>query len=243
IPDNISCLRHLKELWLNDNNLRTIPDNIGNLSQLEWLDLHGNPLIDLPVSLRRLKNLRHFTCDVIDGIVEEDVRIWSNKTKIRKLFDKMFKRKEYIHGWMNSIHSHTTKEGQDLESIIQNVIVIGTKIDLISKDVMEQRKKELQDFLRTMEAAEHIAWPIIPISNKPMQSPSPGGNLIDSLQSPSPDGNQSDALQTLKDKIKELVCQLSHEVPFNWLLFELLLNQKVVEENLRPVMTLVKVYE
>uniref|UniRef100_A0ABM0M495 Glucose-repressible alcohol dehydrogenase transcriptional effector-like n=1 Tax=Saccoglossus kowalevskii TaxID=10224 RepID=A0ABM0M495_SACKO len=93
IPENISCLRHLRSLLLYDNNLRTIPDNIGNLSQLEVLFLHGNPLIDLPVSLRRLKNLRYFSCDVIDGILEEDVRIMNNKTEIRKLFDKVFKRK------------------------------------------------------------------------------------------------------------------------------------------------------
>ncbi|XP_077864205.1 uncharacterized protein LOC144349524, partial [Saccoglossus kowalevskii] len=93
IPENISCLRHLKELWLSYNNLRTIPDNIGNLSQLEDLTLDGNPLIDLPVSLRRLKNLEYFTCDVIDGILEQDVRISDNKTEIRKLFDKVFKKK------------------------------------------------------------------------------------------------------------------------------------------------------
>uniref|UniRef100_A0ABM0MKP7 Uncharacterized protein LOC102803817 n=1 Tax=Saccoglossus kowalevskii TaxID=10224 RepID=A0ABM0MKP7_SACKO len=41
--------------------------------------------------------------------------------------------REYIHGCMNLVHSHTTKVGQDLGSIIQNVIVVGTKIDLISK--------------------------------------------------------------------------------------------------------------
>uniref|UniRef100_A0ABM0MTG9 Uncharacterized protein LOC102805103 n=1 Tax=Saccoglossus kowalevskii TaxID=10224 RepID=A0ABM0MTG9_SACKO len=363
IPENISCLRHLKGLELNNNNLSTIPDNIGNLSQLEVLYLDRNPLIDLPVSLRRLKNLKTFTCDVIDGILEQDVRIGGDKTKIRKLFDKVFKRKvvrayvamagachagktatkmnlagepfdehcestvggdmfvldldnwtiehtarsdesgnkgihttrsisrtitasldreesqqmfmamlgiyilvvdlslklddvvphdlggkkktlrEYTHGWMNSIHSHTTKVGQDQKSIKKNVIVIGTKIDKISKKTMEQRKRELEAFLRSMEAAVHIAWPIIPISNKPMQSPSPTGNPSDLSQSPSPGGNPNDALQSLKDKIKELVCQLSYEVSFNWLQFELLLNQKVVEETLRPVMKLAEVYE
>uniref|UniRef100_A0ABM0MXI8 Protein lap1-like n=1 Tax=Saccoglossus kowalevskii TaxID=10224 RepID=A0ABM0MXI8_SACKO len=90
IPENISCLRHLEWLDLSDNNLGTIPDNIGNLSQLTYLSLKGNPLINLPMSLRRLKNLHTFTCDTIDGICEQNVRIWNNKTETRQLFDKIF---------------------------------------------------------------------------------------------------------------------------------------------------------
>lgn len=59
IPESLSRLRNLEELWLNGNRLTgSIPSSIGELSQLRELYLNSNELTGpLPESLSKLTNL------------------------------------------------------------------------------------------------------------------------------------------------------------------------------------------
>nr|XP_002733781.1 PREDICTED: uncharacterized protein LOC100367918 [Saccoglossus kowalevskii] len=130
--------------------------------------------------------------------------------------------KEYICGWMNSIHSHTA----DGDKVVENIIVVGTKTDLITEELVKSRVNELAKFLRTelMDPAKHIAWPIIYLSNKP-----------------SPDGKPSDGMKCLKAKIRDIVSKMMYKVSFEWLLFELRLNQSLIYQN-SSIMEMTDVY-
>ncbi len=49
--------RHIKSLYLSENNLIFLPEEIGNLTELRILGVHGNFLTALPKSLIKLQNL------------------------------------------------------------------------------------------------------------------------------------------------------------------------------------------
>jgi internalin A len=57
IPESISKLVNLKELWLNDNRLTHLPPALGEMRQLELLDIARNALTGLPDCLSNLTNL------------------------------------------------------------------------------------------------------------------------------------------------------------------------------------------
>ena len=50
-------LYNLKELWLNNNQLREIPKELGNLVNLKTLSLHNNQLTEIPKELFKTGNL------------------------------------------------------------------------------------------------------------------------------------------------------------------------------------------
>jgi len=58
IPKGICNLKNLKELWLYENQIKTLPKNIGNLDNLEELYLWGNQIKTLPKNIGNLKKLR-----------------------------------------------------------------------------------------------------------------------------------------------------------------------------------------
>ncbi|MGD2170117.1 MAG: leucine-rich repeat domain-containing protein [Chlamydiota bacterium] len=62
IPVEITVLRNLKALYIDDNNLTSIPDGLEQLENLEIINFARNPqLKDLPESLAKIKNLRIFS--------------------------------------------------------------------------------------------------------------------------------------------------------------------------------------
>ena len=58
IPKGICNLKNLKELWLYENQIKTLPKNIGNLKKLRTLNLNDNQIKTIPESIRNLKNLK-----------------------------------------------------------------------------------------------------------------------------------------------------------------------------------------
>lgn len=58
LPDTISQLGCLKDLFLRYLGLRSISENVGKLNSLEWMDLSYNQLQLLPESIANLQNLK-----------------------------------------------------------------------------------------------------------------------------------------------------------------------------------------
>ena len=61
-------LINLKELYLDDNNLREIPVSIGNLLQLQILSVVSNKLEILPYSIGKLSLLHKLSVEGNPGI-------------------------------------------------------------------------------------------------------------------------------------------------------------------------------
>ncbi|PIS01784.1 MAG: hypothetical protein COT84_00545 [Chlamydiae bacterium CG10_big_fil_rev_8_21_14_0_10_35_9] len=62
LPVEITVLRNLKALYIDDNNLTSIPAELDKLEDLEIINFARNPeLKDLPESLAKIKNLRIFS--------------------------------------------------------------------------------------------------------------------------------------------------------------------------------------
>ena len=60
IPDGLSSLSELIDLFLNANQLTSIPNDIGNLTNLNLLELGGNQITSIPGSIGNLNNLEWF---------------------------------------------------------------------------------------------------------------------------------------------------------------------------------------
>lgn len=58
MPESLTSLVNLHELYLNDTYIEFLPANFGRLSNLRILELRDNSLTALPKSLRRLTALR-----------------------------------------------------------------------------------------------------------------------------------------------------------------------------------------
>lgn len=58
MPESLTSLVNLHELYLNDTYIEFLPANFGRLSNLRILELRDNNLTTLPKSLRRLTALR-----------------------------------------------------------------------------------------------------------------------------------------------------------------------------------------
>ena len=54
VPDSLTSLINLQELYLNDTYIEFLPANFGRLCNLRILELRDNNLTSLPKSLRRL---------------------------------------------------------------------------------------------------------------------------------------------------------------------------------------------
>jgi len=57
VPDSLSRLANLRELYLNSNQITAIPDSLSQLANLGKLDLSDNQITAIPDSLSRLANL------------------------------------------------------------------------------------------------------------------------------------------------------------------------------------------
>ena len=57
LPDSVSRLKCLRELYLRNNQLATLSGGVAHLSELRQLDLRGNPLTHLPEATARLPRL------------------------------------------------------------------------------------------------------------------------------------------------------------------------------------------
>ncbi|MDP6685022.1 MAG: Ca2+-dependent phosphoinositide-specific phospholipase C [Candidatus Marinimicrobia bacterium] len=60
IPEGLSSLSELTDIFLNANQLTSIPDDIGNLTNLNLLELGGNQISSIPGSIGNLNNLQWF---------------------------------------------------------------------------------------------------------------------------------------------------------------------------------------
>ncbi|XP_013404435.1 malignant fibrous histiocytoma-amplified sequence 1-like [Lingula anatina] len=58
LPQSISDLQFLKELWLGNNQFEDFPSSVCDVTLLELLDLSGNQLLKIPRDINRLRNLR-----------------------------------------------------------------------------------------------------------------------------------------------------------------------------------------
>jgi Leucine-rich repeat (LRR) protein len=60
IPDQISRLTSLEQLWVNSNPVRTISPELYQCSKLKVIDLRDTEIKDVPREVGRLKNLVEF---------------------------------------------------------------------------------------------------------------------------------------------------------------------------------------
>ena len=60
IPEGLSLLSELTDIFLNANQLTSIPGDIGNLTNLNLLELGGNQISSIPGSIGNLNNLQWF---------------------------------------------------------------------------------------------------------------------------------------------------------------------------------------
>ncbi|ANQ51150.1 leucine-rich repeat domain-containing protein [Flammeovirga sp. MY04] len=58
VPDEFLQFKHVKRLYLDQNQLTSLPDFIQEFDSLEELDFHDNPLDELPEWVGKLKNLK-----------------------------------------------------------------------------------------------------------------------------------------------------------------------------------------
>ena len=63
LPESVTQLQSLKELYLWGNGLSTLPESIGNLTSLLVLNLGGNKFTTLPESITQLKSLIYLSFD------------------------------------------------------------------------------------------------------------------------------------------------------------------------------------
>jgi Leucine-rich repeat (LRR) protein len=63
IPPEITQLRALRELWLDDNLFEELPTPVLELEELRVLRLSGNRLTSLPAQIRMLRLLEDLSCD------------------------------------------------------------------------------------------------------------------------------------------------------------------------------------
>jgi internalin A len=68
LPNSISNLAQLRELYLFDNRITVLPESIGNLTQLQGLVLGNNKLTKLPASLLNLTQLKRLYLHENDGL-------------------------------------------------------------------------------------------------------------------------------------------------------------------------------
>ena len=61
LPESISSLKNLQELWLSSNQLSSLPESISSLQELRVLHLYNNQLSSLPESISSLKNLQELS--------------------------------------------------------------------------------------------------------------------------------------------------------------------------------------
>ena len=63
IPDEITNLKNLEQLWIGGenggNSISALPEEIGKLENLTSLNLYGNPISELPESLKMCRKLKY----------------------------------------------------------------------------------------------------------------------------------------------------------------------------------------
>ncbi len=89
--DWISKLPHLKELFLYENNIKSLEKIINTPSPIEFLNLDNNSLDSLPMELLYLKNLKSLNLkwnnltEIPEWVIElqslEELKLWGNKLK------------------------------------------------------------------------------------------------------------------------------------------------------------------
>ncbi|MBI5354940.1 MAG: leucine-rich repeat domain-containing protein [Candidatus Aenigmarchaeota archaeon] len=79
LPDSISNLKGLQELYVGFNNLQSLPDSISNLKNLQTLYVFNNKYQSLPESIGNLSSLRFLYASSNQFTNEE-------KNRIKKLF-------------------------------------------------------------------------------------------------------------------------------------------------------------
>ncbi|XP_060081678.1 leucine-rich repeat protein soc-2 homolog [Ylistrum balloti] len=74
VPEEIGCLRGLKEFYLQKNSIKTLPATLGSLSNLQILTVSSNQITSLPDFWLSLSNLQYLDishneiCDVPDSV-------------------------------------------------------------------------------------------------------------------------------------------------------------------------------
>lgn len=105
LPDAITSLIGLAELYLNDTFLDFLPANFGRLINLRILELRDNNLITLPKSMSRLQQLRRIDIgnnefkelpEVIGSLVNL-TELWCDGNRIRRITCNVANLKQMIH--------------------------------------------------------------------------------------------------------------------------------------------------
>lgn len=105
LPDAITSLIGLEELFLNDTFLEFLPANFGRLTNLRILELRDNNLITLPKSMSRLQQLRRIDIgnnefqelpEIIGNLVNL-TELWCDGNRIRRMNGSVGNLKELIH--------------------------------------------------------------------------------------------------------------------------------------------------
>jgi leucine-rich repeat protein SHOC2 len=99
---HVSKCKNLKELYLDNNSIKTIPENVSLLSQLQVFSIKDNLLVSYPDALYKLKNLKELDLgtnklkEVVKGIGSlaqlKILRLnsnWKNKLNVENLFNEI----------------------------------------------------------------------------------------------------------------------------------------------------------
>lgn len=175
IPDAITSLLGLEELYLNDTFLEFLPANFGRLVNLRILELRDNNLITLPKSMSRLTQLRRIDIgnneftelpEVIGHLVSLR-ELWCDGNRIRRINCNVSTLKDLIHfdGSNNLLQSLPTDIGnwqrcQELclstNELEELPFSIGMMKSLVALKVDENQLQELPDSISELQNLEEL---------------------------------------------------------------------------------------
>lgn len=105
LPDAITSLIGLEELYLNDTFIEYLPANFGRLINLRILELRDNNLVTLPKSMSRLQLLRRIDIgnnefkelpEVIGNLISL-TELWCDENRIRRITCNLSNLKQMVH--------------------------------------------------------------------------------------------------------------------------------------------------
>lgn len=175
IPDAITSLIGLEELYLNDTFLEFLPANFGRLVNLRILELRDNNLITLPKSMSRLTQLRRIDIgnneftelpEVIGHLVSLR-ELWCDGNRIRRINCNVSNLKDLIHfdGSNNLLQSLPTDIGNwqrcqevclSTNELEELPFSIGMMTSLVALKVDENQLQELPDSISELQHLEEL---------------------------------------------------------------------------------------
>lgn len=175
LPDAITSLIGLEELYLNDTYLEFLPANFGRLINLRILELRDNNLITLPKSMSRLQQLQRIDIgnneftelpEVIGHLINL-TELWCDGNRIRRINCNVANLKELIHfdGSNNLLQYLPTDIGNwqkcqemciSTNELEELPFSIGMVKSLIALKADENQLQELPDSICELENLEEL---------------------------------------------------------------------------------------